>query len=702
MLGLVACTARLPPDHTFKPHTESRALRSRQECPGFAVCPTAFPMPYNGTYPTSYPYEPEKAFPKDFVWALGTAAYQIEGAYNEDGRGASIWDTFSGANTVGMPGSVCAKMPCPVSNVMSPQAIGATGNVANNHYHMYADDVKVLGQLGLNAYRFSIAWPRIFPTGHAEDGPNAKGVEFYHKLIDALLEQGIAPIVTMYHWDLPQGLMDATPGGPVLPACDGKYKQGWYECQMGQGGLGPGGRGPVPVGKDAAIVKQFGAYAAFLLKEYGQKVKTWVTFNEAWTFTFLGSGSGKAPSVQPYMDMDVWPYVAGHNVIFAHAAAVETFRSLQKSGFLTKDHTIGITNNQDWREPFSHSPLDIAAAQAALEGQLSWYADPIFGKQGVHDYPDSMKRLLRYGMPSISATDQEYLKTLRPDFFGLNHYGTGFSKYNATTKTTATVEDGIVQGQSVWLFGAGWGFRKLLNWVANRYGAHVGDGLPIYCTEAGWSVAAKNSLEGKYDPGRLMYYHSYLQEAHKAMEMDKVDLRGFMAWSLMDNYEWEKGYSERFGMMYNEFNFDKDPNAPTPDTPVYDPKTGNLTGTCGIACAKSSLPSASMALKQTRHAKNSLFFMQWLWRTGVLPDPARFLASSIGGDVCYGEGSYHSSTGDVKCATSSDVPGLPPTDQPDSPVPTTSEIVAELHARGLSTSGSLEHLALRLLGAMRK
>lgn len=581
------------------------------------------------------------SFSKDFVWGLGTAAYQIEGAYNEGGRGASIWDTFSGANTVGMPGSVCDKAPCSVSSVM--KAPGQTGNVANDHYHRYKDDVAMMKSLGLKVYRFSIAWPRIYPSGRAEDGVNKEGVAFYHNLIKELLDAGIAPVVTMYHWDLPQGLMDAAPGRKVEP-CDPNTKQGWFECT--KSGLGD----IVPSGMQSETVRQFGLYAEFLFKEYGSTVKTWVTFNEAWTFTYLGSGYGKAPAVQPYMDNDVWPYVAGHNVILAHLTAMKTFRRLQATGLLSKEHIIGITNNQDWREPYSHAPTDIAAAQAQLEGQLGWYADPIYGVNGVHDYPDSMYRLRPY-MPSFSEEEKAELEAHKPDFFGFNHYGTGFTKFDTVSKATTVIEDGLVQGESVWLFGSGWGFRKLLNWISNRYGKN----LPLYCTESGWSVSAKHALQGKYDPGRVMYYSSYLTEAWNAINIDKVNLKGFMAWSLMDNYEWEMGYTERFGLVYNDFKFGVDPNGPGADTPVYNAKDGTMSENCGLPCVINAGPTAA---GQTRHAKNTILWMRSLWKSGELPDPAPFLTSTPGGDICYGHGTITVSGQTVECSLDPYIPQL--------------------------------------------
>jgi len=297
----------------------------------------------------------------------------------------------------------------------------------------------------------------------------------------------------------------------------------------------------------ASIVDEFIRYGELLLKEYGQKVKTWVTFNEAWTFTFLASGWGKAPSVQPYMNASIWPYVAGHNIIMAHSKVVATFYDMKQAGELSSEHTIGITNNQDWREPASFLRHDIAAAEVELEGQLAWYADPIYGVNGVHDYPETMKLAQPY-MPQFTEEEKKLLSENRPDFFGLNHYGTGFKSHeNGGTVT----EDGIAMAKSTWLFMSGWGFRKLLNWVANRYGKE----LPIYCTEGGWSVEAKTALEGKYNPGGVMYYYQYLYEAHNAIFEDGVNLKGYYAWSVMDNFEWELGYSERFGINWNDFQF---------------------------------------------------------------------------------------------------------------------------------------------------
>lgn len=217
--------------------------------------------------------------------------------------------------------------------------------------------------------------------------------------------------------------------------------------------------------------------------------------------------------------------------------------------------------------------------------------------------------------------------------------------------------------KSVWLYSSGWGFRKLLNWVSNRYGKE----LPIYCTEGGWSVEAKTSLEGKYDPGRVMYYYQYLAQAWAAIHEDGVNLRGYYAWSLMDNYEWELGYSERFGVSWTDFMFGTDPNAPNVDTPVYDANAGKISGKCGDACIfgngnQARQPDPAKAMNQTRHSKNALMYLQWIWQSNYVVNPALFLTGGIGGDICYGEGTYNSADGaTVACHYKhDDAPGAVP------------------------------------------
>ena len=478
-------------------------------------CP-AYPLPFTfGTWPTSYTYEGK--FPEGFVWGLGTASYQVEGAYKDEGRGASIWDTFTGADTVGMPGSVCNKAPCPVNEHM--KAIGDTGNVACDQYHTYKDDVKLMVDMGLKWYRFSVAWPRVVPTGDVKDGVNQKALEYYSNLVDELIKNGITPAVTLYHWDLPQGLLDSSKG-----------THGWYDVDSNG----------VPT---LSIVPHFVAFADLVFQKLGDRVKFWITFNEAWTFTYLASGAGKAPSIPEYGDVKKWPWIAGHAVLIAHAKVVQLFRTK----YAAQKGRIGITNNAGWREPKTNSPADAGASERCMQMSLGWFSDPVF----FGDYPAAMKQILGERLPSFSDEEKQLLKG-SADFFGLNHYGTNWVSDAPEAGWTecfgSTSHEGFTQAQSAWLFGSGWGFRKILNWVHKRY-----NGPDIYVTEGGWSLDASTAEAGVKDLPRTMYYANYTAAMRKAIYEDGVNVKGYFAWSLMDNFEWEMGYKERFGVVYTNF-----------------------------------------------------------------------------------------------------------------------------------------------------
>jgi len=537
---------------------------------GFDVCPE-YPRPYAfNEWPTSY--RVEGSFPAGFAWGLGTAAYQIEGGYRDGGRGASIWDTFTGANTVGMPGgdcSYCCKVaPCPVSEHMI--AKGATGNVACDHYHTWRSDIALMKSMGLKHYRFSISWPRMVPTGKVRDGAgvNQEAVKFYNALIDELLAAGITPYVTLYHWDLPQALLSP----PEV--------QGWWSSDPDTGE--PNGQ----------ILQDWLNYADACFAAFGDRVKVWMTFNEAWTFTWLGSGWGKAPSITPFNDMNYHPWIAAHNVLNAHAEAVALYRRKYQA---KQGGKIGITNNCDWREPASQSPYDVAAAERAVLWSLAWFTDPIFGKHG--DYPKEMRRLLGAKLPAFTK-EQKRLLNGSADFFGLNHYGSGWASTapeapgfdGARVKIS---EKGFPNAQSNWLFSVPWGFRKLLNWVDKRYNRP-----PIYVTENGWSLNAKTSDEGKADRQRLEFYANYTSEMRKAIVEDGVDVRGYFAWSLLDNFEWDKGYVERFGTTYVDFAYGDEKNSPK--GPASKPTEGF----------------------QTRTRKDSSCWLEAVWRRNALVSPA--------------------------------------------------------------------------------
>jgi len=531
-----------------------------------AVMP--YPMPYeNGEWPKEYTYE--GTFPEDFVWGVGTASYQIEGAYREDGRGASIWDTFSGANTVGMPGGDCSycckEAPCTPNGAMF--AKGDTGNVAVDHYHLYKSDIQLMKSMGLKNYRFSISWPRLIPTGKLADGVNPKAVEFYNNLINSLLEAGITPYVTIYHWDLPQALLD--------PPKTGGW---WSRDETGQ--------------PDLQILPDFLDFADTCFKEFGDRIKHWVTFNEAWTFTYLASGYGKAPSIPEYSDMQIDPYIAGHTVLLAHGYTVKLYREKYQEHQRGK---IGITNNCDWREPLTTSQEDIIAAERSVLHQLGWFSDPIFGKYG--DYPPEMRALFGTRLPQFTEAEREILKG-SADFFGLNHYGTAFVSYDPLNEGvdvsySKQSHGDLPQGASVWLFGSGWGFRKMLNWVGRRY-----DNPPLLVTEGGWSTFDKTPEHGANDPMRALYYANYTSELLKGINEDGLNIQGYFAWSLVDNYEWERGYSERFGLTYSDFDLGHDPNAP----------------------GDRKVPTEG---KQWRRRKDSSCFLQHVWSTQSLVNPAQ-------------------------------------------------------------------------------
>jgi len=303
------------------------------------------------------------AFPEGFLWGTATAAYQIEGASHEGGRTPCIWDTFA------------AKPGCVLH--------GDDGSVACDHYHRFKEDVLIMKDLGFTYYRLSISWSRVLPKGRGE--VNVEGIDFYNRLIDELVANGIEPLVTIYHWDLPQALED-------------EY-EGWLSRK---------------------VVDDFEAYAVELFRAFGDRVKRWITLNEPWCAAALGFCTGEhAPgkSQQPGVE----PYLAAHHMNLAHARAVTRYREEFKAD---QGGMIGITLNMDWKEPYTASEADKAAAQRALDWQLGWFADPIY----YGDYPESMRKALGDRLPDFSEEEREMIKGSN-DFFGLNHYSTQYVKH---------------------------------------------------------------------------------------------------------------------------------------------------------------------------------------------------------------------------------------------------------------------------------
>ncbi len=432
-------------------------------------------------------------FPPNFIWGTATSSYQIEGAAATNGKGPSIWDAFS-------------SIPGKVHN-------NETGEVACDHYHRFREDVQLMKQMRVKAYRFSIAWPRVMPTG--KDTVNEEGIQFYSDLIDELLQAGIVPWVTLYHWDLPLALQ--------------LEDDGWLGEQLPD---------------------YFGAYADLCFERFGDRVKNWITLNEPWVITVLGHGQGLfAPGRVSNAD----PYLSGHHLLLAHAKAVAVYRNK----YAHQNGQIGITNNCDWREPLTDSAEDIAAAQRAIEFFLAWFADPIY----KGDYPQVMKDRVGDRLPKFTEEEKKMLLG-SSDFFGLNHYSTMYVAHDDDKEKERDVyaNGGLVEDQDIELSKdenwkltfmgwpvVPWGCQKLLEWIDERY-----DRPPIYITENGCAYPDEK-IDGEIDDKeRLVYYKGYLNACHQAIE-NGVNLKGYFAWSFMDNFEWASGYEKRFGLHYVDF-----------------------------------------------------------------------------------------------------------------------------------------------------
>lgn len=443
----------------------------------------------------------KRIFPEGFIWGGATSAYQIEGAWNEAGKGPSIWDVFT-------------MIPGKINNFEN-------GNVACDHIHRYKEDVALMKKLGLRAYRFSISWPRVLPSGRGKI--NIKGVEFYNNLINELLANDIIPWVTLYHWDLPAAL----------------------EFEM-NGWLGE------------EICDAFAEYANVCFAHFGDRVKNWITVNESWVVAILGYGHGVFAPGKVSKD---YPYLAAHNLIKAHAKAVKIYRTIYQPNQKGK---IGITNNCDWREPLTNNPSDIDAAQRSLEFFLGWFADPIW----KGDYPEVMKQRLGHRLPSFTDDEKKMIKG-SSDFFGLNHYTT-MRATQAKEGDTGSVygNGGLSEDQEIYLSVdpswkmtsmqwaiVPWGCRKLLEWINVRY-----DQPEIIITENGcaFDELLVNGVVNDLD--RIEFFKGYLSEIRNAIDKG-VNVKGYFIWSLLDNFEWALGYDKRFGIVHVDENLKRIPKS---------------------------------------------------------------------------------------------------------------------------------------------
>ncbi|KAL4244934.1 Beta-glucosidase 1B [Abortiporus biennis] len=444
---------------------------------------------------------PQYKLPSDFLWGFATASFQIEGSTSAGGRGKSIWDDFS-------------KIPGKTLD-------GRDGDVATDSYNRWKQDLDLLVSYGVKSYRFSLSWSRIIPLGGRNDPVSEEGIKFYSDLIDALLERGITPFVTLYHWDLPQALHD-------------RYL-GWLN-------------------KDE-IIQDYVHYARVCFERFGDRVKYWLTMNEPWCISILGYGRGVfAPGRSsdrlrsPEGDSSREPWIVGHSVILSHANAVKLYREEFKE---KQGGQIGVTLNGDWALPYDDSPANIEAAQHALDVAIGWFADPIY----LGSYPEYMKQLLGDRLPTFTEEELAVVKG-SSDFYGMNTYTTNLCKaggedeFQGNVEYTFTRPDGTQlgpQAHCAWLQDYPQGFRELLNYLYNRY--HK----PIYVTENGFAVKDENAMpleEAIHDEPRVTYYRGVTDSLIKAVNEDGVDVRAYFAWSLLDNFEWADGYVTRFGVTY--------------------------------------------------------------------------------------------------------------------------------------------------------
>ncbi|KAH7543603.1 hypothetical protein FEM48_Zijuj02G0201300 [Ziziphus jujuba var. spinosa] len=440
----------------------------------------------NTTTPTTYfdvSSLNRSSFPAGFIFGTASASYQYEGAAREDGKGPSIWDYYS------------HKYPEKIKD-------GSNGDVANDQYHRYKEDVGIMKEMNLDGYRFSISWSRLLPNGKLSGGVNKKGIEYYNNLINELLAKGLKPFVTIFHWDLPQALEDEY-GGFLSPD----------------------------------IVNHYRDFAELCFKEFGDRVKHWITLNEPWTYS---NGGYANANLAPFRcsewqklnctggDSGTEPYLVAHHLILSHAAAVKLYKDKNvKIIQAYQKGLIGITLVSHWMVPYSDSKNDQNAALRALDfmfgwdftittASTTWFMDPLtYG-----DYPRSMRSLVGKRLPEFTKEESKLVKGSF-DFLGLNYYTANYARHVFRSNNA---------------------------------------GLGSYTTDA---RANQSSIDEFNDPKltleqalvdnqRIDYYRRHLYYLQKAIKSG-VNVKGYFAWSLLDNFEWSSGYTVRFGINYVDY-----------------------------------------------------------------------------------------------------------------------------------------------------
>lgn len=417
-------------------------------------------------------------FPAGFLWGTATSAHQIEGSPLADGAGASIWQRF--AHTPGLTHA------------------GDHGDVACDHYRRFREDVALMRELGVNAYRFSIAWARVLPTGTGAVNP--KGLGFYEALVDELLRAGIEPVVTLYHWDLPAALDD---------------RGGWLNRD---------------------IAGWFADYGTAAFKRLDDRVKKWVTLNEPWVVTDGGYLHGVlAPGHRNRFEAPL----ASNNLLRAHGAAVQAYRAIGK-------HEIGLVVNIEPKYPASTGSDDLAATRRADAYMNRQYLDPVF----LGQYPKELSEIFGEAWPNVTADDLTLIRQ-KIDFLGINYYTRNVTRAEPGTwplRAGPVKQPGAVYSETGWeVFPQG--LIDTLSWVKSRYGD-----IPLYVTENGAAFADPPTVAGDMldDPLRVEYLRQHIAAVRDAIAAG-VDVRGYFVWSLLDNFEWALGYSKRFGIVHVDY-----------------------------------------------------------------------------------------------------------------------------------------------------
>nr|AUO68304.1 putative glycoside hydrolase [Populus trichocarpa] len=456
------------------------------------------------------------SFPKGFVFGTASSAFQYEGAVKADGRGPSVWDAFS--------------------HTFGKIIDFSNADVAVDQYHLFDEDIKLMKDMGMDAYRFSISWSRIYPNG--TDKINQAGVDHYNKFINALLAQGIEPYVTLYHWDLPQALHD-------------KYN-GWLSPQ---------------------IIKDFATFAETCFEIYGDRVKHWITFNEPHTVAIQGYDVGLHAPGRCSIFLHLFcragssatePYIVAHNILLSHGTVADIYRKKYKA---KQRGSLGISLDVIWFEPATNTTNDIEAAQRAQDFQLGWFIEPLI----LGNYPITMRNRVGDRLPNFTENDVALVKGSF-DFVGINHYTTFYARSNDSlfgdligkVLNDSLADSGAItlpfgehlkpigdRASSIWLYIVPRGMRSLMNYIRQKYG-----NPPVIITENGMDdpnhawTPIKDALK---DEKRIKYHKDYLASLLASIKEDGCNVKGYFVWSLLDNWEWAAGYTSRFGLYFVDY-----------------------------------------------------------------------------------------------------------------------------------------------------